>query len=166
MTEAELFKIGCVVAALIGYGLIRWRLLETTHDFRVRAGCDADQWAADRSLPMEIRQSLQGLADGMYRSTMPWLIVLGTLIAVLMPYRLVGRKYDAAIRSLSPEARKDFARLNVRLFFAAVTTSPLAGLVILFVLLVGLLVRTSVEAVRERIETFAGIYLLQARAFR
>ena len=162
MTEAVLLKIGYVVAALIGYGLFRWRLLEATHDFRVRAGCDADRWAADERLPVEIRRALKGLADGMYRSTTPWLTVLGTLITVLMPYRLFEHKYEAVIHSLSPEIREDFARLNVRLFFAAVTTSPLAGLVIVFVLLIGLLARKSVEAVRERIEAIAGIYPLRA----
>lgn len=98
----------------------------------------------------------------MYRLTTLWLIVLGTLITVLMPYRLFDRKYEALTQPLSPDIRKDFARLNVRLVFAAVTTSPLAGLVIVVVLLVGLLVRMSVEAVRKRIETITGIYPLRA----
>ena len=158
MTEAVLFKIGCVIAALIGYGLIRWRLMKATHEFRVKAGCDADRWMADSRVPEETRRGLQGMADGMYRPMMPWLVVLGTLIAVLMPHR----RFEAVMLSLDPGIRKDIARLNVRLAFSAVAVSPLAGLVTLFILLLGLLVRESFEAVGQRIQAVAGIYPLRA----
>ena len=158
MTEAVLFKIGCVIAGLIGYGLVRWRLMKATHEFRIRAGCDADRWAADPRVPEEMRRALQGLADGMYRPMMPWLVVLGTLIAVLMPYR----RFEAVTLSLDPRIRGDIARLNGRLVFAAVATSPLAGLATLFILLVGLLGRESFEAVGQRLQAVAGIYPLRA----
>ncbi len=63
ITEAVPFKIGWVVAALVGYGLVRWRLTHVTHAFRVRAGCDADRWAADCRVPQTRRQALHNLAD-------------------------------------------------------------------------------------------------------
>lgn len=161
MTEAVLFKIGCVVAGLIGYGLVRWRLMKATHEFRVRAGCDADRWATDPRVPEETRRALQSLADGMYRPMMPWLVVLATLIAVFMPYR----RFEALMLSLDPGIRKDIARLNARLFFAAIATSPLAGFFTLFILLVGLLVRESFEAVGQRIQAVAGTYPHPLRAY-
>ncbi len=65
MTEAVLFKIGWVVLVLLGYGLVRWRLMVATHEFRVRAGCDADRWAADPRVPETMRPAIRGLADGM-----------------------------------------------------------------------------------------------------
>ena len=158
MTEAVLFKIGCVVAVLIGYGLVRWRLMKATQEFRIRAGCDADRWAADSRVPEETQRALQGLADGMYRPMMPWLVVAGTLIAVFMPYR----RLEAAMPSLDPGIRKDIVRLNVRLVVAAVATSPLAGLATVFILLMGLLVRESFEAIGQRIQAVAGTYPLRA----
>ena len=158
MTEAVLVKIGCVVAVLVGYGLVRWRLMKATHEFRVQAGCDADRWAADPRVPEDMRRALQGIADGMYRPMTPWLVVLGTLIVVLMPHR----RFEAVALSLDSGIRKDIASLNGRLFFAAVATSPLAGLATLSILLIGLLVRESFEAIGQRIQAFAGFYPLRA----
>ena len=162
MTEAVLLKIGCVVAILVVYGLVRWRLMHATHEFRVRAGCDADQWVADERVPEETRRALQGFADGMYRPVTPWLVLLVTLIVVLAPHGALGPKLEAMMRRLAPDVREDIARLNVRLIFAAVTTSPLAGLAMVFVLLMGLLVGQSIEAVRKRLEAIAGTYPLRA----
>ena len=162
MTEAVLLKIGCVVAILVGYGLVRWRLMHATHEFRVRAGCDADRWVADERVPGEMRRALQGLADGMYQPMTPWRVVLVTLIVVLAPHRAVGPKFEVMMHRLVPEVREDIARLNVRLIFAAVTTSPPASLVMIFVLLMGLLVGQSIEAVRKRLEAIAGTYPLRA----
>lgn len=162
MTEAVLFKIGCIVAVLVGYGLIRWRLMHATHGFRVNVGCDADRWAADPRVPEDTRQVLRGWADGMYRPATPWLLVLATLIAVSIPYRRFDRKFEAVTLSLAPEIRKDIGHLNVRLAFAAVTASPLASLAVMLILLVGVLFRASVDTVRKRIETIPGTYRLRA----
>ncbi len=164
MTEAVLFKIGCVFAVVVGYGLVRWRLMQATHEFRVRAGCDADRWAADPRVPEKVRRSLRGLADGMYRPMTPWIVALGILIAVSMPHGRFGREFEATMRSLDPEVREDVVRLNIRLAFAAAAASPLASLAVGLILLAGLLVGRSVEAVGKRIEAAAGTYPLPLRA--
>ena len=161
MTEAVLFETACVVAVLVGYGLVRWRLMHATHAFRVQAGCDADRWVADPRVPRTMRRALQGLADGMYRPVVPWLVVLGILIAVSMPYRGFNRAVTASFR-LDPDIRDDIARLNVRLAFASLATSPLAGLAGMFILLAGLLAGRSVETVGQRIEAVVGVYPLRA----
>ena len=158
MTEAVLLKIGVIIAVLVGYGLVRWRIMIVTHEFRGQAGCDADRWAADERVPANLRQSLQDLADRMYRPTTPWLIVLGTLIFVLMPYRQFDRKHDAMMRSISSDVREDVARLSVRLVFAGVATSPLATIATILILLAGLVIRTSVASLERRIEAIAGTY--------
>ncbi|MXW91811.1 MAG: hypothetical protein F4114_18105 [Rhodospirillaceae bacterium] len=160
MTEAVLLKIGYIVGAVIVYGLLRWRIMAVTHEFRVRAGCDTDRLVAGGGIPADMQRALQGWADRMYQPTTPWLIVLGMLIAVLMPYQQLGRKYDAMMRSLPSEIREEVARLNVRLVFAAVTTSPLASLATFLILVVGLIVRRSVESLKRQIEALVGAYPL------
>lgn len=157
MTEAVLLKIGYIVAAVVGYGLLRWRIMVATHEFRVRAGCDADRLAAGEDVPEKMQRALRGWADRLYRPTTPWLIVLGMLV-VLIPYGQLGREHDAMMRSLPSEIRGEAARLYARLVFAAVTTSPLASLATMLILAVGLIVWSSVESLKRRIEAIAGAY--------
>ncbi len=158
MTDAVLLKVGYIVAAVVVYGLLRWRIMKATHEFRVRAGCDADRLAAGEDVPEKMQRALRGWADRMYRPATPWLIVLGMLIAVLIPHRQLGREYDTMLRELRPEIRGEAARLHARIVFAAVTTSPLASLAAVLILLAGLTVWTSVESLERRIEAIAGTY--------
>ncbi len=72
------------------------------------------------------------------------------------------RAVETAASPLDPDTRTHLARLNVRLAFAAVTTSPLASLAGVLILLAGLLVRRSVEVVGQRIEMVTGTYPLRA----
>lgn len=154
MTEAVLIQLGWVVAAVVAYGLLRWRLMDATHGFRVRAGREADQWARDPRVPEHERRALQGMADRMYHPLTPWLVVLATLVVVLGPSGRLIR----STRPVDPEIRNDIARLKARLVFAAVATSPLACLVAGVVLLAGLLVRNSVAALEERIAVVGGAF--------
>lgn len=158
MTEAVLLKIGYIVGAVIVYGLLRWRIMAVTHEFRVQVGCEADRLAASEGVPANMQQVLKGWADRMYRPATPWLIVLGMLIVVLTPYRRLARNYEAMMGLLSSEIREDMARLNGRLVFAAVTTSPLASLATFLILVVGLIVRRSVESLKRQIEALIGAY--------
>ena len=154
MTEAVLIKLGWVVAAVVAYGLLRWRLMDATHGFRVRAGRDADFWARDPRVPEHEQRALQGMADRMYRPLTPWLVVLATLVVVLVPSGRLSRW----MRPLEPEIRSEIARLKARLVFAAVATSPLACLVAGVVLLAGLLARNSVTALGERLAAVGGAF--------
>lgn len=158
MTEAVLLKIGCVVAILVGYGLLRWRIMVVTHAFRVQVGCDADRWADDERIPHELRHALRRWADRMYRPTTPWVVVLRALLAVLMPYERLARNHQAVMRSIPSEAREEVPRLGVKLVFAAVTTSPIASLATFLILMIGLVARASVEALGKRIEVIPGTY--------
>ena len=164
MTEAVLIKLGWVVAAVIAYGLLRWRLMAATHNFRVRAGREADRWAGDPRVPEHMQRALQGAADRMYRPLTPWLVVVAALVVVLTPTRKFERLFDSMGRSMDPAVRGDVFRLNARLAFAAVTTSPFASFVAIVVLSIGLLVSNSVAAVEKRIAGVGGAFPLRARS--
>ncbi len=151
MTDAVLLKIGYVVVAVFSYGFLRWRLMVTTHDFRVRAGSEAMRWAADDRISADMRNALQGWVDRMYRPMTPWLVVFRALIVVFIPTQWLAHAHAAAMSSVPPDARRDVARLNVRLVFAAVTTSPLASFATFLILFLGLVVRASLEVLWERV---------------
>lgn len=145
MTDPVLIKIAYVLAAVIAYGLIRWRLMRATHEFRVRAGCEADRWAENPKVEKRIRASLSGLADMAYRPLAPWALLIGSIVALFSPRRKLGDISD------DEEVAKKVVELKSTLFFAMISTSPLACLVASIVLAIGLLTRGSVSAVGDRL---------------
>lgn len=157
MTEAVLWKIGYVIVVLVAYGLVRWRLMVVTSAFRIRVGRDADRLAADDRVPENFQKALKRSADRVYGPMTPWLIVLGMLIAGLMPYQRLHHKHEAMMRSISSsEVRKEVSHLIVRLIFAAVTTSPLATIVFVLILTSAVLLRASAESLGRSVEAIAG----------
>ena len=151
MTEPVLIKIACVIAVIIGYGLLRWRLMVATHGFRMRVGCEADRWASDSRVNEEVRTSLTSLADALYRPAAPWIVVTILTVAMFLP---IG-----ALRTVEPPKDREIAMqliaLRLKLIFALVTTSPLACIVAIVVLVSGLLIHSSVNAVIDIVSAAA-----------
>ena len=143
MTETVLIKIACVIAAVVGYGLLRWRLMVATHGFRVRVGCEADRWASDPRVSDEVRVSLASLADAFYRPAAPWIVVTILAVAIFLP---VGAPRTVEL-SKDRDVAMQLVALKLKLTFALVTTSPLACVVAVVVLVSGLLIHSSVSAV-------------------
>ena len=147
MTEPVLVKIGYVVAAVVAYGLLRWRWMRATQDFRIRVGCEADLRADDSRVKPRAQASLAGLADTAYRPLAPWLLLLGLVIVMTLPVR----KLDHSEFSDDPDVAAEVGRLKVELVFALMSTSPLACVFAAIVLALGLLTRRSVGVIGERI---------------
>lgn len=145
MAEPVLIKIAWVLAVVVVYGLLRWRLMVATHEFRIRAGCEADRLASDPRVSEEMHATLTALADAVYRPATPWIVVTVLAIAVFLP---VGTLRKVELPEDTEIAAQIF-RLKLRLIFAVVTTSPLACIVAILVLLGGLLFHSSVNAVTE-----------------
>ena len=133
MIDPLLLKAAWVPLVVVGYGLLRWRLMAATHDFRTRAGCEADRLAADARVDQQTRSALSTLADRAYRPTTPWLLLVCAVIAVFLP-----RKTSQHPKSLEG----DVAGLQMKLLLAVISTSPLACVLIFGVLVVSLLVRS------------------------
>ena len=114
-----------------------------THEFRTRAGCEADRLASDPRVGDEMRATLAALADAVYRPVTPWIVVTVLTIGMLWP---VG-----AFRKVEPpddaEIARQIVRSKLRLIFALLTTSPLAFTLAIVVLVAGLLIHSSVNAV-------------------
>ena len=142
MTDPALIKIAYIFAAVIAYGLIRWRLMRATHEYRVQAGCKADRWAENPKVEPRIRASLSRLADMAYRPLTPWALLIGFVVAAFSPRGKLG---DFRI-SDDEEVTKKVVRLKLTLFFALIATSPLACLLAAVILAIGLLARGSVSA--------------------
>ena len=133
-----LTKLVWIFGAVVVYGLLRWRLMRGTHEFRVRAGVEACAYA--RSVPADGEgQVLAFLAERAYRPTTPWLLVLAVIGGVFRP--------NSGHRPVPQEVQQ----LNVRLFWALISTSPLAALLAALVLVLALLWRSYVEPVRDGI---------------
>lgn len=139
-----LSKLVWIFGAVVFYGLLRWRWMRATHDFRVRTGVAACAYAQDGNTKRAEGEVLAFWAERAYRPTTPWLLVLALLGAVLRP------------KSAQHSAPQEAQQLNVRLFCALISTSPLASLLALVVLAAALLWRSYVEAVRDGITTAMG----------
>ena len=142
MTDPALIKIAYAFAVVIAYGLLRWRLMRATHEYRVQAGCEADRWAENPKVEPRIRASLSRLADMAYRPLTPWALLIGFVVAAFSPRGKLG---DFRI-SDDEEVTKKVVRLKLTLFFALIATSPLACLLAAVILAIGLLARGSVSA--------------------
>ena len=146
---AEFLPIEIVYLAIVvvAYEALRWRLSVVTHEFRVRAGCEADDWAGDSRVEPHARATLSALADGAYRPATPWLVLLALVVAIgVSPWtpRRVEISGDA-------EVAGKVRLLTGRLIAAALATSPLAcvlaAAILLLVLLASLVLRGFVGAV-------------------
>lgn len=142
MTEPVLIKIATVIGVIFAYGLIRWRLMTATHEFRVHTGCAADRMAEDPRVSPDTQATLKHLADMAYRFFTPWLVLLGIIVATFLPLR---RRRPAEV-SDNAEVAGEVGLLKLKLVIALITTSPLACALALPVLALGLLLRGSVEA--------------------
>ena len=137
MIDPLLLKAAWVPLVVVGYGLLRWRLMVATHDFRTRAGCAADRLAADARVDQQTRSALSTLADRAYRPTTPWLLLVCAAIAVFLP-----RKTSQHPKSLEGDVAGEVAGLQMKLLLAVISTSPLACVLTFGVLVVSLLVRS------------------------
>ena len=147
MTDPVLFKIAWVIGAVIAYGLLRLGMMKATHEFRIRVGCEADRWAEDPRVDPRVRASLTGVADMAYRPATPWLVLSGLTVAVLLPLHKLP---DVRV-SDDAEVVAEVVRIKLKLLLALIATSPLACVLAVAVLMIGLLVRRSVSAIRDSI---------------
>ena len=154
MTEPVLIKIATVIGVTFAYGLIRWRLMTATHEFRVHTGCAADRMAEDPRLSPDMQARLTRLADMAYKSFTPWLVLLALIVAMFLPLRS-RRSVEV---SDSAEVAGEVASLKLKLVIALITTSPLACALALPVLALGLLLRGSVEALAGYMATAGDRY--------
>ena len=150
MDDLILSKLVWAFGTVVVYGLLRWRLMVATHEFRVRTGEEAYAFGQQADPKQPEDQVLVSWAERAYRPTTPWLLVLSLLGAVLRPNS--GRR--SSMRNA--EAASATQALNVRLFWALISTSPLACILALVVLAVALLWRSYVEALRDGITTAMG----------
>lgn len=142
MTEPVLIKIATVIGVIFAYGLLRWRLMTATHEFRVHTGCAADRMAEDPRVSPDTQARLTRLADMAYRSFTPWLVLLALIVAMFPPFR---SRCPAELPD-NAEVAGEVSLLKLKLVVALISTSPLACALALPVLALGLLLRGSVEA--------------------
>lgn len=150
MTEAVLWKMGYLASAVIAYGLLRWRIMVITHDFRVQAGLDADALSADPRVPKVVGLQLQFWADRIYLPWTPWIVVWRTLVAVLKPIRKSETAESSAVH-------KEIFHVGLRLLLSAVSASPIASVVTAIILVVGLKTRRPIKFLGLWIENLSEI---------
>ena len=147
MDDLILSKLAWAFGTVVVYGLLRWRLMVATHEFRVRTGAEAYAFGQQADPKQPEGRVLVFWAERAYRPTTPWLLVFSLLVAILRPNS--GRRSSTN----NAEAASATQALNVRLFWALISTSPLACILALLVLTAALLWRSYVEALRDGITT-------------
>lgn len=150
MTDDVIVKLIYIGVAVIGYGLFRWRLIAATQDFRIKIGIRADRWGQDERVDPQVRNALPVLADMAFRPATPWLVLVGLINAMLTPVR---KGHEAILAEIADDAEvaKEIIRLRLGLLLALITTSPLALVLALAVLVVGLLIRASLVMIEDSI---------------
>ena len=82
-----------------------------------------------------------------YRPAAPWLVLSGLIVAVLLPlHELPDIRF-----SDDAEVVSAVVQIKLKHLFALIATSPLACVLAVTVLMIGLLVRSSVSVVRDSI---------------
>ena len=164
MNDPVLIKIAWAIGVVIAYGLLRWRLMAATHEFRVQAGREADRLAADPRVPRDTQAKLTRLADMAYGLFTPWLVLLALIVAMTFPLRESRR---AGIAD-GGEIAADVAEAKRKLVVALITASPLACALAIVVLTMGLLLRGSVETLARSVAAAAGnrVFAGSARSSR
>lgn len=163
MTDDVIVKLIYIGVAVIGYGLLRWRLIAVTQDFRIKVGIQADQWGRDERVHPQVRSALPVLADMAFRPATPWLVLVGLINAMRKPVR---KNHAAILAEISADAEvaQAIIRLRLGLLLALITTSPLALVLALAVLIVGLLIRTSLVVIGDSISMLGDRFLVRSAA--
>ena len=163
MTDAVIVKLIYISVAVIGYGLLRWRLIAVTQEFRIRMGIQADRWGRDERIDPQLRNTLPFLADMAFKPATPWLVLVGLINATLMPLRKDHETILAEI-SADTEVAKKIIRLKLGLMLALITTSPLAFVLAFVVLVVGLPIRASLVMIGDSISMRGDRFLTRPAA--
>ena len=131
-----------VLAITVVYCLLSSRLMLATHEYRVRVGREANRWARDPRVSPGARSSLMALADMPYRVFTPWKVLWALFVAAVLPRRNSRR----ARISGDAEVTAEVTEVKLKLVLVLITTSPLACLLAVVVLALGLLLRRSGDA--------------------
>lgn len=140
-----------IVAAVVGYGLLRCALLTATHQFRIRTGMAADSMATDVRVSKELREFLVGMADMAYHPFTPWLVFVGMTAGLFAPSSVGERMMEGIREANDPAVLEDVLQLKARMCVAMMTTSLLVTLLAIPVLFAGLMVRASTSRLLERL---------------
>ena len=127
------------------YGLLRWRVMRSTHAFRIEVAREAKYWVSDPRITERARKSLTTMLEMMYRSTAPWLVVIALVWAAFCPSKSVAK----SILSEDGEIAEKVLWVKLRLIFALITTSPAACAVGAIFMILDLALRRSLRALYE-----------------
>ena len=145
MIDPVVIKLIWVGAALVAYGLFRWRWLVATEDFVISAVQDAERWGQSPGTSAFAKDLVERFSNAAYRPFATWCIALfvscGVVVAVIRDLR---RKHSA---SAQDDAADEEARMTFRLLVAVLTTSPIALVLVVVVFCLGLLFQGSAKAV-------------------
>ena len=137
---------------LLLYGLLRRRLMRTTHAFRIQVGRKAMQWSSDSRVKERARKSLETMAQMMYRPISPWLVVVALVVAC-WPSRAIPKNVISEEKEVAEQVQK----LKFDLIVALITTSPLACTAGAIVMIFGLSLRISIFSMTALHEVISAV---------
>ena len=147
-----LWTIMQIFVVLLLYGLLRRRLMRTTHAFRIQVGRKAMQWSSDSRVPEQSRKSLEIMAHMMYRPISPWLVVVALVVAC-WPSRSISKNSVSEEKDVAEQVQK----LKFDLIVALITTSPLACTAGAIVMIFGLSLRMSIFSMTALYEVISAV---------
>lgn len=145
MTDPVVVKLIWLGAVLVAYGLFRWRWLVATQGIVIRTVQDAERWSQSRGASAPTKDLIARLTNAAYRPLAIWCIAVVASLGVLVGAVRGLRKHNAA-RS---EAADEEAVVTLRLFCAALTTSPITLVLVAAACCLALLLRGSAKTVLD-----------------
>lgn len=145
------------MTVLFFYGLFRWRLMRSTHAIRIKVGREAIRCADNPLITEQAQASLRKMAELMYRPAAPWLVVAALIRAAFYP----AKRFDPTMISKDQETAERVLGLKLKLILLLITTSPLACMVGVVAVLLGLGLRVCVMSMAALSETMWPKALLQ-----
>ena len=162
MSEHTIFEnILMISIAVIIYRLLRWRMLITTHEYRVSVGEEAVRLSFDSRVTESARKSLALMAKAMYHPAIPWVIAIAMIIAAI-PFR----SFQRAVVSEDAEVSDRVQKVRFQLVLALISASPVAYAIGMIALLAGILFRSSLSVAKDSMSEAGDISFQKIQTLR
>ena len=154
MIDPTLTKLLFLIPAVLAtYGLLRWRLMRATQNFRVSSACEAIDLLDRHDLPAVARKVLEAQIQWAFDGTLPWKILMGAIYFAATPARF--RRWKNRPVFPSPELESRYFLVSGKLGAANLATSPIAALLLGVLLVIYLLAVASLFRVRFMLSAVA-----------
>lgn len=141
-----LIALAAVFGPIVAYGLLRYRVISATQDFRLSAGKKALDLVENQQLPEGARILLLRMATSAFDGRIPWQFTFCLIRSVFSRRRVTEDLHEIEDVKL----RNAFHVTVAKMVFANLLTSPLAFLLCVATLAFGTLTLGTIQSIISR----------------